>query len=359
MYAQPSTDGYRLCAEATSSRTWKQLQICVGFRLGSCIDTSSATIIALEGRADPLFGGCPRLRPLPLVRDHDTSPPPAAHAVVWCFLKPLPFPCEVSFDRSAGQEQPSLLDYSKEHLGGPLLGAGSYLPGGERSGGATGHAGEAPLEAQGAGGGLGGGAPRFREGHPSGIDGDGERMSMTTVESETGGITRSDEERGQETHVYTSHVGAPASHQPTDTHTDTGTDPDPDPDGARSTTAADNNDGVGLLNSSEARYGTSEALQSVAEPRKRRQGGLGGTGCGGGDMVGGSRGGSLLDGVAAKVKTRHSPRRKLPAYLSASPDGLGAASRWGALSKAHLEFHRLGTAGECRELHRVGSQVCQ
>lgn len=55
--------------------------------------------------------------------------------------------------------------------------------------------------------------------------------------------------------------------------------------------------------------------------------------------------------VLAKVKTRRSPRSKLPGYLSTSPDSFGAASRWGALSKAHLEFHRLGTAGETGGAH--------
>lgn len=62
------------------------------------------------------------------------------------------------------------------------------------------------------------------------------------------------------------------------------------------------------------------------------------------------KGGGKHEGaVMAKVKTRRSPRRPIPGYLSASRDGLGAASRWGALSKAHLEFHRLGTAGACRD----------
>ncbi|CAN0111869.1 unnamed protein product [Scytosiphon promiscuus] len=50
-------------------------------------------------------------------------------------------------------------------------------------------------------------------------------------------------------------------------------------------------------------------------------------------------------GMLAKVKTHRPPRRKLPGYLSASPNSFGAASRWGAMSKAHLEFHRLDTAG--------------
>ncbi|CAM9715633.1 unnamed protein product, partial [Ectocarpus sp. 12 AP-2014] len=58
------------------------------------------------------------------------------------------------------------------------------------------------------------------------------------------------------------------------------------------------------------------------------------------------KGGRKHEGVVmAKVKTKRSPRRPVPGYLSACRDGLGAASRWGALSKAHLEFHRLGTAG--------------
>lgn len=59
------------------------------------------------------------------------------------------------------------------------------------------------------------------------------------------------------------------------------------------------------------------------------------------------KGGGKHEGVVmAKVKTKRSPRRPVPGYLSACRDGLGAASRWGALSRAHLEFHRLDTAGE-------------
>lgn len=50
--------------------------------------------------------------------------------------------------------------------------------------------------------------------------------------------------------------------------------------------------------------------------------------------------------VLPKVSTRRSPKSKLPAYLSSSSVSFGAASRWGELSKVHLEFHRLGTAGE-------------
>lgn len=56
--------------------------------------------------------------------------------------------------------------------------------------------------------------------------------------------------------------------------------------------------------------------------------------------------GGKLGNMTAKVGTHRSPGRKLPGYLSASPDGFGAASRWGALSKAHLEYHRLNTAGD-------------
>ncbi|CAM9998853.1 unnamed protein product, partial [Ectocarpus sp. 12 AP-2014] len=63
------------------------------------------------------------------------------------------------------------------------------------------------------------------------------------------------------------------------------------------------------------------------------------------DQQQGKGGGKNEGVVTAKVKTKRSPRRPVPGYLSACRDGLGAASRWGALSKAHLEFHRLGTAG--------------
>lgn len=70
--------------------------------------------------------------------------------------------------------------------------------------------------------------------------------------------------------------------------------------------------------------------------------------------VGGADGMTRPEGIVAKVKTRRSPRRKLPGYLSASPDGFGAASRWGALSSAHLEFYRLNTAGERRDWGVVG-----
>jgi len=70
------------------------------------------------------------------------------------------------------------------------------------------------------------------------------------------------------------------------------------------------------------------------------------TGGGGGVGRGGAGGKPSLGDIEAKVKTLPSPRRKVPAYLSDSPGGFGAASRWGALSKAHLQFHRLGTAGE-------------
>lgn len=234
------------------------------------------------------------------------------------------FSCEVSFDRPPGQEQPSLLDYSQEQGGGPVLGAGSCRSGGERNGGVALHTGETALRA----------ASAMREAHSvgecysTGIS--GERINVTGG-CGTGGSL--EEESGQETyppHVQTAASGWPAS---------------ADPENAR-TTVADNTDAV-FPHSSGAEDDMPEAPQGVAGPRKTRKGGD--MRCGGGAIGGGGRD-SLLDGVAAKVQTRHSPRRKLPAYLSASPNGFGAASRWGALSKAHLEFHRLGTAGQCREL---------
>lgn len=124
------------------------------------------------------------------------------------------------------------------------------------------------------------------------------------------------------------------------------TNSDNEADNTRSTTA----DSTVFPNSSGAEDDTPEAPQSGVEARRNPPKG-GGVSCGGGGSFAGAGSDSLLDvnGIAAKVKTRHSPKRKLPAYLSASPNGFGAASRWGALSKAHLEFHRLDTAGEYQE----------
>lgn len=51
------------------------------------------------------------------------------------------------------------------------------------------------------------------------------------------------------------------------------------------------------------------------------------------------------DQVLAKVQTRRLQGRKLPRHFESSPSSCGAASRWGELSKAHLEFYRLGTSG--------------
>ena len=49
----------------------------------------------------------------------------------------------------------------------------------------------------------------------------------------------------------------------------------------------------------------------------------------------------------AKTKTRRTlPTDNLLEYLSTSSLSCGAASRWGGLSKAHAEFHRLGTEGD-------------
>lgn len=53
------------------------------------------------------------------------------------------------------------------------------------------------------------------------------------------------------------------------------------------------------------------------------------------------------DTITAKVNCRRSPRNTPPGDTSMSSK-FGPASRWGELSKAHLEFRRLGTAGECR-----------
>lgn len=49
--------------------------------------------------------------------------------------------------------------------------------------------------------------------------------------------------------------------------------------------------------------------------------------------------------VGPKVHSRRSPRQTPPGDVSMTSD-FGPASRWGELSKAHVEFHRLGTAGE-------------
>lgn len=56
---------------------------------------------------------------------------------------------------------------------------------------------------------------------------------------------------------------------------------------------------------------------------------------------------SNYDGVRAKAKvnSRRSPRCTPPGEISMTSK-CGPASRWGELSKAHLEFRRLGTAGE-------------
>lgn len=164
--------------------------------------------------------------------------------------------------------------------------------------------------------------PFAEGGHLTGVD--GERINVT---GGCGTGHRAEEERGYDTcpsHGHTIPVHFPAHGDP---------------------------DNTAFASSGGAGNGTSEAPQGVNDPRRyhpadAHQGRDGR--CGGGDaiVVASSGGSFLLDGIAAKVKTRHSPRRKLPAYLSASPNGFGAASRWGALSKAHLEFHRLGTAGE-------------
>lgn len=49
--------------------------------------------------------------------------------------------------------------------------------------------------------------------------------------------------------------------------------------------------------------------------------------------------------TVAKVNTRRSPRTTPPGEVSMTSP-FGPASRWGELSKAHLEFHRMSTAGE-------------
>lgn len=219
---------------------------------------------------------------------------------------------EDSFDRPPGQQEPSLLDYSLEQQGGPVLAVGSRLLGDARSGGVGRHTGESPsallASAEAA---LATATSRevpssVEEGHLTGIV-NCERINVTAEECGTG----------------------------------------------------DNTDDAFPNSISGVEDDAPEAPQDVDDPRRNRpaavhegpgarRGGEGGViagiGIGAGDGIVSSD--ASLNGVAAKVKTRRSPRRKLPAYLSASPNGLGAASRWGALSKAHLEFHRLGTAGE-------------
>lgn len=48
--------------------------------------------------------------------------------------------------------------------------------------------------------------------------------------------------------------------------------------------------------------------------------------------------------VPAKVESRRLPRTISPGEISMASN-FGPASRWGELSKAHVEFHRMGTAG--------------
>lgn len=52
--------------------------------------------------------------------------------------------------------------------------------------------------------------------------------------------------------------------------------------------------------------------------------------------------------TVARVDTRRSPRTTPPGEVSMTAP-FGPASRWGELSKAHLEFHRLSTAGKPEE----------
>lgn len=162
--------------------------------------------------------------------------------------------------------------------------------------------------------------------HSPHVDGDG-----TNITGESGAVGTAAEDRGHEPDDNSDDGSAPLR-QVTNSNL-TGW--------KRRTTA----DGAFLVDSGGDGDDASEVQQGVVQPRMSPR-------CAelqaesGGGAVAGTGSDSLLDGIAAKVKTRRSPRRKLPAYLSASPDGFGAASRWGALSKAHLEFHRLGTAGE-------------
>lgn len=220
------------------------------------------------------------------------------------------FSLDNSFDRPPGQEQPSLLDYSQQQ------GGGSCLSEGGRNGGKV----TLPVEATVP-------VPRAEEGCLAGIGGNGE-LTDTSITSESGTEGSAEEDIGRPDDET-----APSRRRDRRDNTKSPT--------ADSTTV--------LPNSGGAEDDTSGAPQTGVEARRNptelQEGG--GAGWGGGAAAG-SGSDFPLDGIAAKVKTRHSPRRKLPAYLSASPDGLGAASRWGALSKAHLEFHRLGTAGKCR-----------
>ena len=56
-----------------------------------------------------------------------------------------------------------------------------------------------------------------------------------------------------------------------------------------------------------------------------------------------------------KAETGRKPLNgKRPGYLSASTRSCGATSRWRELSKAHEDFHRLGTEGECSVRGRGG-----
>eukprot|EP00752_Nemacystus_decipiens_P012939 g11452.t1 len=249
----------------------------------------------------------------------------------------------IPFDRLPGQQEPSLLDYSHELQGqvGPVLGTGSWLPPGNEchSGGMAFRTGEATLLAADVTPATTGEAPCAEEGPLTSINGEG-----TDVKGERGGGDRAREERGCDTHP--AHVEVAPWRQLANG----------DPDDTRRT-AEDNRtaEGITFAGHSGAEDDASEAPMSVADPRRSHPAAVGedrgarrgaGAGAGeGGPVPGIDINESLLDAVTAKVKTRHTPRRRLPAYLSASPDGFGAASRWGALSKAHLEFHRLGTAG--------------
>lgn len=233
----------------------------------------------------------------------------------------IALPSEGSFGRPLGPQEPSLLDYSQEHEVFAVPGASSCIQGlGRNSIGVA----LQPAELT--------AASRIVS-----RVGNGGRSDEDAGECGTSGCA--DGQSGQDTR----HAGrrTPPLHRITDEGATTTT--------TRNTTAVCTV--FSSSSSSEADDDAVEAPKSEHEPQRnptaRDNDGAAGSGEGAVADTGGG-GESSLDSISAKVKTRRSPRRKLPDYLSASPDRLGAASRWGALSKAHLEFHRLGTAGECR-----------
>lgn len=242
-----------------------------------------------------------------------------------------------SFDRPPGQEQPSLLDYSQEQTIGTVSVSGTIFSGGV-------------VVAQGMGGGdydsrsscVGGGLPRLEGSVEGFVLGDHAQNDSYCCISGT--EHDADDNFNDVAHTTTKHTATSST-----TCTATG-------NSSGRTTKEDGLRGAQQSKKSASPTGKNSGSRLSAETQRNGDGGR--------DFLHQQRGEravgrveeidgiAKLEGIVAKVKTRRSPRRKLPGYLSASPDGFGAASRWGALSKAHLEFHRLGTAGEHRELGR-------